>query len=47
MSTGMDVALIRAQFTRTLAAAEILGLDETMSCAPRYAEHCRGCARPS
>ena len=28
VSTGMDVALIRAQFTRTLAAAEILRLDE-------------------
>ena len=28
VSTGMDIALIRAQFTRTLAAAEILGLDD-------------------
>ena len=27
VSTGMDMALIRAQLTRTLAAAEILGLD--------------------
>ncbi len=27
VSTGMDIALIRAQLTRTLAAAEILGLD--------------------
>lgn len=28
VSTGMDMALIRALFTRTLAAAEILGLDD-------------------
>ncbi|HEX6452960.1 MAG TPA: glycoside hydrolase N-terminal domain-containing protein [Trebonia sp.] len=28
VSTGMDMALIRAQFTRTVAAAEILGLDD-------------------
>jgi len=28
VSSGMDIALIRALFTRTLAAAEILGLDD-------------------